>query len=351
MTKNLFNMHTQYNLILSVGILSRYDNAHNTLVLFPEFKLTSRMLKSLSKIYDRVIVIREDFVPQKSAMEEIKQTRFYLNLKSVKNIKNEKFDNIFMSQERPFDLILCRRYRKNNKSVKCYHIEEDAYYSIQEKYNEPDFSFKLTTLTKMKRTLFALLLGYPYSYKEVIYCYGMSSEYDGANLLFPHVARRELQGKELLEVTRAELIYGIETLYREQRFGLPLSEKYTVFFFDLISRYKQPEIIKIIVKKIVEDSKMAGRAVLLKYHPRETEKFDDIVGGVEVPSDIPAEKILLDLLNKDVMVFGNATTCCIVAAKLGFNVCSVCKIESPNNKKMHEIMNTIGVFCPDEIMI
>ena len=55
--KNLFIMHTQYNLILSAAVMSRYENAENTLVLYSEFTLNNEMHKALSEIFDRVIVV------------------------------------------------------------------------------------------------------------------------------------------------------------------------------------------------------------------------------------------------------------------------------------------------------
>lgn len=346
--KNLFIMHTQYNLILSSAVLSRYKDAENTLVLFSEFALTDEMKAALQKVFDKVVVVRENFNAPKSALEEIKEIR--ICLKKAKEIRNERFDNVFMSQERVFDMILCARAKKLNPHARCYNIEEDAYYSIDNKYNAEDFTYTESKRMKRRKFLYALLLlGYPYNYKDVQYCYGMSEEYHGANLLFPYLARKELQSKELLEIKKDELIAGIDAIYSQKKTTYPESDKYTLFFFDLMNRYKNPEKVKEIVKEVIETAKKERRTVLFKYHPRETEKFTDIEGAFEIPHLIPAEKVLYDLKDKDTVVMGNATTACVVAAKLGFKVISICKLEFPDNTKMHNKMGEMGVFCIENI--
>lgn len=346
--KNLFIMHTQYNLILSLAVMSRFKNAENTLVLYSEFTLSKEMLNTLKNIFDNVIVVQDSFYAPLSGLEDVKYIRKCM--KKVRDIKKSYFDNVYMSQERVFDKILFKRAKKNNRLVKCYNIEEDAYYSINEKYNEDNFVKKESWREKRRKLLYFLcLLGYPYNYKETGYCYGMSSVYHGANLLFPALARKELQNKKLIEIKKDEIIKGVLSLYSQQNINLPDSDKYTVFFFDLMNRYNNPEKVKEIVKKIVKESNLEGRKVLLKYHPRETDKFEDIEGAFEIPNIIPAEKVLVDIIDKDVTVIGNATTSCLVAAKFGFKVVSISKIEFPNNKRMHTVMQQMGIACVEKI--
>ncbi len=324
--------------------MSRYENAENTLVLYAEFSLSPDMRKVLSRIFDRVIVVRDSFAPLPPPLEEIRQIR--RDMKKVKCLKKERFDNIFMSQERIFDMILCARAKKNNPDARCYNIEEDAYYSLNEKLNADTFVYKETWRQKRRKFLYALLLlGYPYHYRDVHYCYGMSSEYHGAQLLFPSLARKELQGKALSEISKDELSAGIRAIYSDKQTELPPGKKYTLFFFDLMSRYKDAEQVKAVVMEIIKASQKAGRTVIFKYHPRETDKFTSVGDCFEIPHIIPAEKVLYDMQDTDTVVMGNATTACIVAAKLGFRVISICKLEVPGNKKMHETMEKMGIMC------
>ncbi len=342
--KNLFIMHTQYNLILAAATLSRYKDAENTLVLYSEFALADDMRAALSKVFDRVIIVRDAFYTPKSALDEIREIRKCM--KAVRLLKHERFDHVYMSQERIFDLILCARARKNNPNLHCVHIEEDVYYSINEKFNAVDYVPHESFRSRRRKFLYALLLaGYPYRFRETHYCYGMSSEYTHANLLFPGLARREVANKQLSEITKEELFFGIDALYSQKQTSYPQAERYTLFFFDLMNRYNNPENVKHMVTEIIKRSQEEGRTVLFKYHPRETEKIEGICGAVELPHLIPAEKVLFDLKDRDVIVVGNATTSCVVAAKIGFSVLSICKLEFPKNHLMHKIMEKMGICC------
>lgn len=342
--KNLFVMHTQYNLILSAGILSRYRDAHNTLVLFSEFSLTDEMLRAISRIFDKVIIVRDHYEPQKRMCDDIKEIRGCL--KAVRGIMNERYDNIFMSQERTFDMILRRWVKRKNKKAVCQHVEEDVYYSVQNRYNAIDYVPKESVKTKIKKLIYAIVfLKYPYKFWETSYCYGMSSEYDAVNLLFPELARREISGKRLFQITKEELQTGVERLYSHIVFDYPESDKYAIFFFDLMNRYKNLELVRNVLEKQIELARKEGRCVLFKYHPRETNKFNNIKDGLEIPSILPAEKILFDFLGNDVVVVGNATTSCIAAAKFGFKVKSICKIDAPENTRMQKVMQDMGIIC------
>ena len=346
--KNLFIMHTQYNLILSAAVMSRSSGNHNTLILWSEFALSNEMESALDNIFDRVLIVSDKFVKFTNAFEEIDFIKSAL--KKIKCLKNEKFDKIYMSQERIFDLIICRRAKRNNPNAVCIDIEEDAYYSINNKFNQPDYVHTESYRIKIYKFLYRLfLLRYPYNNKTSIYCYGMSDEYDEADLLFPQLARRELLGKKLTEITKDEILKGIDAIYSWVNTDYPESEKYMVMFFFLMERYRNKDIIKQIAARIIEKCKAQGRTVLVKYHPRETEKFSEFEDIFEIDKIIPAEKVLFDLRGKDVSVIGNATTACIVAAKLGYSVKSICKIENPENMKMHEVMAKMGINCISDI--
>ncbi len=337
-------MHTQYNLILSAATLLNSTNDENTLILYSEFMVTDEIRTSLSSVFDEVIIIRDNFEPLKKPIEETKYIRNCL--KKVKSIRNKPFDCVYMSQERIFDRILLARAKKINPSLKCYNIEEDAYYSINEKLNADDYVHPDNFRRKRRRFLMRLLLaGHPYNYNEAGYCYGMSDEYDGAYLLFPHLARRELRGKELIEITNEELLYGINALYLNQKCEYPSSERYLLMFFDLIERYKNPELVISSAKKIIELYQKNGFSVLMKYHPRETQKITELNSVFELDKLIPAEKVLYDLYGKDVIVWGNSTTACVVAAKLGFSVFSVAKFENPENPRLHSVFSDMGINC------
>ncbi len=345
---NLFIMHTQYNLILSAAVISRSNADTNTLVLWSEFSLTEQMSNALNQLFDQVIVVSDCYVSNKMPL---KATAFIRKcVKKTRTLQNMNFDRIFMSQERTFDLIICEMVKRNNPKAIGIDIEEDAYYSIDNRLNSPNSVFKPGVYRRLRRWLFHILLAdYPYNDRDYGYCYGMSEELGEVNLLYPQLARRELVGKKLTEVKKNELLAGIEALYSKINTHYPDSNKYMVMFFDLMDRYKNKKFVKQLVVQVIAQCRNHGRIVLMKYHPRETEKFSEFSNAFEIDKLIPAEKILYDLQGKNVSVLGNATTTCIVAAKLGYSVISICKLEMPDNTKMHNIMTKMGIHCISDI--
>lgn len=345
--KNLFIMHTQYNLILSAAVLSKLPNSHNTLVLYSEFKVGGDIEETLSRVFDRVIFVRKEYRSILGVYKESKQTK--AELLKTKEIWNEQFDCVYLSQERLFDMCLLKKIKRHNPSIKCYSVEEDVYYSVNNRYNAPNYVHK-TGLKKKAYGLIskALMLPYSCSYLEDIYCYAMNSVVDGVHLLFPDLARREIASKELIEISNQQLLDGINSIYGDKKTEYPQAESYAIMFFDLMSRYKNKELVSQISLQFIKQCEEKGIQVLMKYHPRETEKFD-IKGVCEIDQLIPGEKVLADLHGKNAIVFGNATTSCTVAAKLGYKVISIAKIERPENETLHTALEKMNIKCINNI--
>ena len=345
---NLFIMHTQYNLILASIVANKFQEDENILVLYPEFAVKENLIFSLNRLFCEVIVLNDGFFSPSGRIESFRYLKACL--KKTKKMVRRRIDHVFISQERVFEKCIYSKIKKHNKNAVCFHIEEDVYYSVNNKYNGIVSAPPVTFKKRLKNLLCRIALpGYSSDWNEFIYCYGMSRIYDGAYLLFPLLARRELQGKQLLQISKESLGQGIDSLYSYLHLKYPEKSKYTVIFFDLMNRYKQKELVKRVLGTVIQESLESGRTVLLKYHPRETEKFEGFSHAIEVDQLVPAEKVLSELQGRDVIVWGNATTSCIVAAKLGYTVNSICKIESPENIRMHEVMQNMGIHCIDSL--
>ena len=167
--------------------------------------------------------------------------------------------------------------------------------------------------------------------------------YDAVYALYPELVRDEVVAPKRVEVTEEILTDGIRALYADKNCSYPEGEKYLVLFFDLLDRYKNKEKVIELSKAAIERAASKNIKVLAKYHPRETEKLEGISEITEIDKIIPGEKVLLDLREKDVTVFGNATTVCEVAAKLGCRVISIAKIDHADNSQMHEVMEKMGI--------
>ena len=341
---NLFIMHTQYNLILACGIAkTRYKNCRNDLVLYAEFNMNDGLRTALEKSFDKVYYVNESFVPPQNP---IKEDLFLAKcLKKSKEFLKNSYDNVFLSQERPYDTYILSKLSKHC-DFKCYSVEEDVYYSVNNKLNGIGArQIKKSTLGKVRDTLKTVLFG-KNKYYEDIYFYGMNSNYDGNYVLFPNCVRQEMVKGNLIEVTKDAVKTGIESLYDHITLDIPESEKYVLFYFDLIERYKNPDKIEEIVKYLLEVCEKSGMRFLYKYHPRETKGFDILKQSecaYEILTSVPGEKILAQLYGKNVLVAGNLTTALWVSEKLGYNVMSVVGIENKENTAAANALCNMGI--------
>ncbi len=333
---NLFVLHTQYNLILGSGIALSMMNDNNILVLYAEFPVSDIILANLKMVFSEIIIVRDHFEKDKTRIAEAKEIRSYL--KKTKHLEKIAYDRIFLAQERRFDTLLAYRCSKRKKP-EFICVEEDAYYSICPDRKVP----KRTWKTYLGDVLRFLICGNNPYFSTSIPCYGSNEMYSVAYLLFPKIARSELKNKQLCEVSSDMLYCGIEALYADIKTEYPEGDKYLLLFFDLMDRYRDKEKIKELIRTAVSAANKNGYTVLAKYHPRENEKFTDLLGITEINQVIPGEKILADLKDKSVTVLGNATTVCTVAAKLKQRVFSVAKLDHPRNCQMHEAMRKMGI--------
>lgn len=341
--RNLFIMHTQYNLILACGIAkNRFEKDENILILHAEFSLSEKLKENIEKCFDSVCYVQETFMPVESVFKEDYKLVKYL--RKTKEIWKQKFDNIFLSQERMFDTYVLSKIAKHCK-FKCYSVEEDVYFSVDNKRNnktlkEPPKSI----LGKARQYVQYIFLG-KNKYYRYCYFYGQSEIFDGNYVLFSYATRNELETHKLYEITKEELKHGIETLYGHISCQKAKTEKIIIFFFDLIERYRNPEAVKALVKIITKKCIDNNMTFVYKYHPRETQKiqFDSDENYIEIPAVVPAEKLLYDYDGKDVTVIGNLTTALWVSAKLDYKVFSIVKIENPDNEAAEKALTKMNI--------
>ena len=348
---NLFILHTQYNIILGASVLiEKYQDSQNDLIVYAEFKLSPEYKNHLEQVFNRVLYIRDEFKPLIIGFWNIEHhLKNEYDLFKNSEFHKTKYDNVFISQDRPLEHLILGRCKQINPKCECFDIEEGCYYSLTPQNNDPNRQRKWQT----KRPFLYRKLRYgKLYYSEEYRCPidGEASYFDGIYAIFPNLIRKELFHKHAYEVKSKNIIEAIQRLYSYVSVDIPYSKDYVLVFFDLMNRYKNKAAIKDVVEYIVNSIDSCKTTILLKYHPRETEKFVFSQANIiEIPSIIPAEKLLCDLHGKDVTVFGNATTSIIVAQKFGFKTISIAGIEGSNNIHMINKFREMGIEVPDSI--
>lgn len=348
---NLFILHTQYNIILGSAIaLNKCKGNCNDLIIYAEFSVSDDYRKSINKIFDQVYYIRDRFQPKpkgilKSEIALWKEYRMYRN----SPFYEKRYDHVFLSQERPLDCMILGHIKQSYKECICSDIEEDCYYSSRSELNNP--KYKAPKRKNIIHSLRKILYGRKYLHQTNWFFYGCSSFYNDYYVIYPTCLRLQLQSRnvKIVGVNKDEIAIAVNTIYGQEKTTVPQVNKYYLFFFDLLERYKDPEGIKVIVEKLLSKASSEDAILLLKYHPRETQKYTIKGPVIEVPTVVPAEKLLCDLMDKNVIVFGNATTSIIVANLLGYKTYSIAKINGSDNVAMLDKFVEMGLSVPSTI--
>lgn len=343
---NLYILHTQYNIILGTAICkSLYAKCNSDLIVFAEFHVNESMRKKLASLYNSVLYITDKFTTETNNQitDEITFYKQYQIFKKS-SLASVIYDNIFLSQDRELDSLIAGTVMSRNKNCRVHDIEEDCYFSLNPLLNEARYQKKVPVKAQLKHCFRKLLYGQKYLYKPDSYFYGCSRFFNSYFTLFPTLIRRELVGRDAVEIPVSGIQNAIEYLYNDTEVAIPESNEYYLLFFDLMERYTDPMLIKELFKKLSDKAKSKGCIMLAKYHPRETNKIQDVPDNViELPYTIPAEKVLSSLYGKKVTVIGNATTAIVVAAKFGFNTISIAKLNNLNNRSLLETYKKMGI--------
>lgn len=356
LVRNLFIMHTQYNLILACGLVKEnYKNDINDLILNSEFKIIDEHKNNLQKVFSNILYIQEDFSEEKNIVQ--REKNHFVKYNKISGWAKESYGNVFLSQEQYIDTLIISKLSKQGK-FKCIDIEEDAYFSLNDKNNSKDDVFLikknfdcLTWKGKLLQEIKDLIYGKNLFYYNV-YCYGMSPIYSEVYAIFPKLVRDELKFKIINEVTCKMIVAGVNSLFSSVKYELVKSDVYVLFFFDLLSRYSNLNSIEKIVMNIIKICSKYNIVFLYKYHPREDgtiRVIEDHDKCIKLPTVVPSEKILVDLLGKKIFVFGNTTTAIQVSAKLGFNTISIAKINELKNESAINAFIKMGIQVPNDI--
>ena len=339
-------MHTQYNLILACGlVLTNYKEDENHLILHAEFKLKPFLLDNLKNVFSKITVVQDEYYKIRNPFSH--DLHICGLMSKSKEYIGQNYENVFLTQENYWDTLLLSKMTVH----RIIDIEEDIYFSSSE---SNDSSGKVRPIKQFLRKLRSIarrcIFGKNkyYSVLSSPSFYGDNQMYCSYYVLFPFAVRKCIidRKKEINEIDKDMLSKGIDCLYD----GIDLNfekGKYAVFFMDLIERYpnrdKAEESFRAIIRICVENN----YHVLLKYHPRETNKIKMLPDSVEeIEAIIPAEKVLTSLMGNQVIVIGNMTTALNSSVKLGFQTISLMNLLEIRNESAVKFYGKIGIHIP-----
>lgn len=340
--KNLFVMHTQYNIISAVAVLEKeFSEDENDLIIIAEFPLTEAYVTRLEQIFKNVWVAQSRFDNSKGIQ---KLFHFWKKYRKCLAASKEHYDHVITAQEEYFDTLLVSKISEKNVKLKWYSVEEDAYY-ITGTHELHSSRLKKIAKNIYYTIIIPLIFGQNRLF-EVHPCYGANSNIQKIFLTYPELARHEIQCKEKAELKAPELQKAVKMIYRGLSENVCVDSHSVVFFSDLFERYRNRDTIISLAEMCFLLSTEHHRRFYIKYHPRETEKIKAIPKQFELPTTLPAELILAENSEKGITIIGNQSTSVFLARKMGYRTISLVWIENP--EKINEaaiFFEKIGIEC------
>ena len=343
MRRNLFVLHTQYNIILGVSYKEQYClEDRNDLVVYAEFEITENWKRKLGELFNHVYYVRENFEVLKRGLAFEKELKKQIN--DFDSSHGElRYDRMIISQDRPFEQVVFHKLKKVNPSIRCIAVEEDAYFTATQRNSNIKSGMICTIKAGIKRIIREVNFGYNYVGNRIT-CYGSSKFISELYVNFPEEVRSELNGKDKLAVTADSIRKGIELLYGANSLDYPDGLS-VIIASDLIERYRSPEIIVKLYSSITDYCKDNNMNVYFKYHPRAIKKLPSNDNIKELPLNTAIENILLSFNPGKTCIVGNMSTSVLTAKKLGFYTVSVVKLANPR-KEVEDFFEHIGICVP-----
>ena len=339
--KNLFVVHTQYNLILSLAVIeNQFNNDNNYLVLFEDFNIDERMIDNLKKYFLQIDIFTGSYYKKEQLWRKKVFRYFYLNkvFKCDANI----YDNVFIVEDTtiPEQYIMKYSYCKNNDvNYCCIGDGGYAYFSVDGIDN--------TGLAKHGYTMFLRKIVFKYmfglgKFYTAAWCFGSSPLLKTIYELYPVYLREELQHKTKCEIDGVHFTKGVKNLYGYLP-SVTIEDNSLIIILDKLNVYNDLELFNTTIEEIINKARKEKKHIYYKYHPAEKEKLSFADEWVEIDRNISAEYVFSCCNAKTTWIVGIMTTALQTASKMGFNVTSYIKTFKPHRIDVIDFYKQIGI--------
>ena len=329
----LFVCHTQYNLILAVGLSSPNDD----LVLFKDFDLIDVLKQKLEERFRKCLFLEGNYLKKQLTAYQI-LTKISADNRAIKAFVT-KYDRIFIIDDMCIqEMYALKCAYRQNKHVETAWLEDgsNAYYSN----GVVSGGMGGSPLKRLiRKTFFSARYGL-YGFYDLAVCMGAHRRLSSVYATFPKSVRSELNSKKLVAITQEQFERGMEFLYKGAQFDFqPESVLLTLDKLDVYGN--QIDKVRELVGDIVKNYKSK---VYYKYHPRETSSLKELDNCVELERTIAFEYYLTNSSTKHLVVIGIKSTALQTAKKLGYKTISLIQhVEVAD--EIVRFYKSIGIEC------
>ena len=337
---NLFVLHTQYHLLLSVALIEeQYRNENNYLILFRDFNLKAELIPVLKDCFQSVTLCTGSY--HKEDLSWRKKMIRYPALKKQFESDNTIYDNVFLVEDTviPEQVVMRHSYRKNPR-VSYGYIGDggDAYFTNFS--GERNGFSRYNWSMDIRKFIFKYLFGLGKFYNDV--CFGANPLLTTCYELYPELVRSELAQKNKYSIRGDSFKKAIGILNHDKE-RLSIDKNALIIIMDKLSVYEDARLFDCVIDEIVNEATKQGRKIYYKYHPAEMKQYDRAGDWVEIDRNLPAEYVFSCADASSVRIVGIMTTALQTAKKMGFFVTSYIASFKPERQDVIDLYQKIGV--------
>ena len=340
--RNLFVLHTQYNLILGTGLAHTvFAKDTNHLILFQDFNISDMVRDSLTSSYQEILFLTGAY-PKINEQYWNKIRRYpVINHKLKQFIKND-YDRVILVEDMCIPEMYIMKYSgRVNEETEFIWLEDGstAYFSN----GVVSGGMGANRMTRMFRKIIFKYIFCLNKYYDLNYYMGGHCLLKHAYVSYPQYVQEQYKSMELTEIPDEAFEAGIKKIYFNMK--NPFYDKGILFVLDLLHVYgDKRRDVELALEREIQNAHENGLNVYYKYHPRETEVLDIFCNEVELERSISMEGYLSCASGKQLRVIGIKSTGLQTAKKMGFETVSLIRLVD-GDCQVSDFYKKIGIIC------
>lgn len=343
--RNLFVLHTQYNLLLATGLCRTcLVKDQNALILFKDFDFTKIHMDCIKDIYEETLILQGNY-PKKEHSYREKNKRIFEQNESIYNFVqiHEKYDQIFIIEDMCIQEMCTMKYvYQKNRRVIMNWLEDGAIAYFDN--NTISGGMGATPIRRFIRKEYFCL---KYNLFGVYYlgnCMGSNPLLKNVYVLFPKCVRQELSNKMICEISQESFRKGMELLFKGD--SISFEDESVILILDRLDVYANLlQNVDAYIKKIIFEARREKKRVYYKYHPRETKYLKSLDSAEELNRSLALEAYLTNSTTDKLTIVGFKSTALQTAKKMGYETISYIKQLEPDNTQISDFYESIGIIC------
>ncbi len=346
--KNLFLVHTQYHLLLSIGIILEKGTYDNDILIYDSLNLKNINVEKLYNVFKNIMFYNSEDMNNYINIPKLKTLSSNINRKiKINKLIDFNYKKVFIFN----DSILETQYIINKlyKKSEIIYVEDGSVIYLG---GFRIFGSYENILSKLKKYLL-----YGFDYEFIYNAYGIYSKIDKKMVIWPDLICNDFKkdGKPITEIKKSVLIDSIRYLYSDMtKFINFKKDKYIILIIleheDFFKRNDNIDIndfenyIEFILRNL-----SSCYDIYVKYHPRDNSKYLQLLSEKYkinfIEKDVPVEVFYV---NDEVYVLSITSTALFTAKKIldNSNVISLCKLLCLKDLDMINKFEKINIKLP-----